>query len=103
MARETSRFDAVGYLALADVARGDGARARAIADSLGAIHRPWLFGEHTYWRAAIMGALGERQLAMQLLRQSNDEGQRMPAWHFATALDSLRGYPPFDALIAPEK
>lgn len=37
VARDSSRLDAAGYLALAQVARGDGARARAAADSLGAL------------------------------------------------------------------
>jgi TolB-like protein len=103
VARDTTRIDAAGYLALAAVARGDGARARAIADSLGAIRRPWLFGVATFWRAAITGALGDRPLAIQLLRQANAQGQRMDTWHYTAALDSLRGYAPFQALIAPQR
>lgn len=103
VAQDTTRIDAAGYLALADVARGDRGRARAIADSLGALRRPWLFGAHTYWRAAIMGALGERPLALQLLQQSNAEGRQMDTWHYAAALDSLRGYAPFEALVTPQR
>ena len=103
VARDTTRIDAAGYLALAAVARGDGARARAIADSLGAIRRPWLFGVATFWRAAITGALGDRPLAIQLLRQANAQGQWMDTWHYTGALDSLRGYAPFQALIAPQR
>lgn len=103
VAQDTTRIDAAGYLALADVVRGDRARARAIADSLGALRRPWLFGEHTYWRAAIMGALGDRALAVQLLQQSNAEGRQMDTWHYDAALDSLHGYAPFEALVAPQR
>ncbi|MGE5731069.1 MAG: hypothetical protein ACM37U_03955, partial [Gemmatimonas sp.] len=103
VARDTMRIDAAGYLALADVARGDRARARAIADSLGALRRPWLFGEHTYWRAAIMGALGDRALAVQLLQQANAEGRQMDTWHYDAALDALHGYAPFEALVTPER
>jgi serine/threonine-protein kinase len=73
----------------------------ARADSLGALKRPWLFGANTFWRAAILGALGERDAAVQLLQQAHREGQRMESWHYTAALDSLRGYPAFDALIRP--
>jgi hypothetical protein len=103
VARDTSRIDAAGYLALANVVRGDRAQARAIADSLGAMRRPWLHGVHTFWRGAIMGALGDRPLAVQLLRQASAEGQWMDSWHYTSALDSLHGYGPFEALIRPER
>jgi hypothetical protein len=103
LARDTTRIDAAGYLGLADVVRGDRAAARAVADSLGRLKRPWLFGTNTYWRGAILGALGDKALAVELLRQAASEGQTLQAWHFATALDSLHGYPPFEALIRPER
>jgi DNA-binding SARP family transcriptional activator/TolB-like protein len=103
VARDTARIDAAGYLALAQLARGDRASARAAADSLGALDRPWLFGAHTFWRAAILGALGERDLAVQLLQQASREGQHMQQWHFMTALDSLRGYAGFEALVRPKQ
>lgn len=98
---DTTLFDAIGYLSLSDVARGDRVRARAIADSLGALRRRWLLGENTFWRAAILGALGERDMAVQLLRQSNHEGRRMDNWHYTPALAALHGYPAFEALIRP--
>jgi len=102
-ARDTNRIDAAGYLALARWGRGDRAGARAIADSLGALRRPWLFGEHTFWRAAIMGALGERELAVQLLRQAHSEGQPMQSWHYTAPLQTLHTYPAFKTLIRPER
>ena len=88
-------------LGLAEIARGNRDRARAIADSLGTLQRKWLFGEHTYWRAAIVGALGDQELAVQLLQQSHTEGQSMQAWHFTTELRALHGFPPFETLIRP--
>lgn len=101
LARDTTALDAAGFLGLAQLARGDRVRARAIADSLGALRRRWMFGTNTFWRAAILGALGERDLAVQLLRQSNREGQRMEDWHYTPALDSLHGFPAFEALVRP--
>lgn len=50
-----------------------------------------------------MGALGDRRLAVQLLQQAHAEGQWMDAWHYTSALDSLRGYAPFEALVRPER
>lgn len=101
VARDTARVDAAGYLALAQLARGDRVSAQAAADSLGALKRPWLFGVHTFWRAAIMGALGERDLAVQLLQQANREGQQMQQWHYMGALASLRDYSAFEMLVRP--
>jgi TolB-like protein len=103
VARDTTRIDAAGYLALAQLAAGDRTRARAAADSLGALKRRWLFGSHTFWSAAINGALGERERAVQLLAQANSEGQPMQSWHYDGALASLHGYAPFDALVHPRR
>jgi hypothetical protein len=103
LVRDTIRIDAAGYLALAQLARGDRAHARALADSLGALHRRWLFGRNTFWRAVILGALGEKDQAVQLLRQSQREGQSMEEWHYTPALAALHGYPSFEALIRPQR
>jgi hypothetical protein len=103
VARDTARIDAAGYLALAQLATGDRGRARVVGDSLGSLRRRWLHGEHTFWRAAIMGALGDRDLAVQLLQQANREGQSMETWHYNTALVSLHGFPAFETLVRPRR
>jgi hypothetical protein len=103
VARDTTRLDAAGYLALTYAARGDRVRARAAADSLGALRRRWIFGEHTFWRAAIMGAIGERGLAVELLQQAHREGQKMHTWHYDLALAALHGDPDFEALVRPRR
>ena len=103
VARDTNRISAAGYLALCELDRGNRERARAIADSIGGIRRPWLFGVHTFWRAAILGALGERERAVQLLHQANREGQPLQSWHYTDALVSLHGYPAFETLIRPQR
>jgi len=58
---------------------------------------------HTRWRAAILGALGERERAVDLLRQALREMDDRAAWHSNSALDRLRGYPPFEELILPAR
>jgi hypothetical protein len=103
VAGNTPILEAAGYLALAHAARGDCGRARATADSLGGLRRRWLYGQHTFWRAAIMAALDDRDLAVQLLQQAYREGQQMQSWHYHPALASLRGYPPFEMLVRPRR
>ena len=103
VARDAARIDAAGYLGIALAAHGDTARARTIADSLGAMTRPWLFGNHTFLSAAIVGSIGDRDRAMQLLQKSHDEGVGMDTWHFSPALNGMRGYAPFDALMSPRR
>ncbi|MBC7844314.1 MAG: hypothetical protein H7099_18530, partial [Gemmatimonadaceae bacterium] len=101
LVRQTPRIDLAGLLAIAELARGNRERAAIVADSLGALRRKWLFGEHTYWRAAIHGALGDRELAVQLLAQAHLEGQPMQTWHFTEELRALHGFAPFEAMIRP--
>ena len=103
LAGDSTRLDAAAYVALSRIARGDSARARVIADSLGKLQRPWLFGSHTFWQAVIVGALGKRDVAVDLLRQANHAGQPMYTWHYVGALQSLHGFPAFETLVRPER
>jgi tetratricopeptide (TPR) repeat protein len=102
-ARVMTRPDAAAYLALIAAARGDRARARTVADSLGALHPRWGRGRNAFWRAAIMGALGERAVAVELLRQAHREGMPMHFWHYEPALDALHGDAGFEALVRPRR
>ena len=77
LARDSANLGGAGFLGLSAIAKGDRVRAVAIADSLGALKRRWLFGEHTFWRDAILGALGRSDEAAQLFRQAHREGQSM--------------------------
>jgi tetratricopeptide (TPR) repeat protein len=100
-ARDTMNLDGAGYLALTHAALGDRPRAEVMADSLGSLRREWLFGSHLRWRAAILGASGQREKAVELLRQAASQGEYLDWWHFTPALNALRGYPPFEELIRP--
>ena len=93
---------AAGYLGVIAAMRGDSTRARAVADSLGGQARKWDQGLSTWWRAAILANLGQRDAAMQFLGESRRKGQSMADWHSHTALRPLRGYPPFEAMIKPQ-
>ena len=100
-ARDTVQLDGAGFLALTYIALGRRERAAAMADSLGGLKREWLFASHTRWRAAILGALGKREQAVELLRHAAREHNLRTRWHASPPLASLRGYGPFEELIRP--
>jgi TolB-like protein/tetratricopeptide (TPR) repeat protein len=101
--RDTADLVSAGALGLIAARRHDSARARAIADSLGQHRRKWDRGASPLWRASILAELGEREEAVVLLKMARQLGQGMEGWHANLALASLHGYPPFEALIKPEK
>jgi tetratricopeptide (TPR) repeat protein len=100
---DTTTRGTIGYIGLAHVLRGDSTRARAIADSLGDLTEQYPTGIYPYWRAAILARLGDKDRALQLFKVAHQQGASMQNWHYLPALRSLRGYPPFDALITPVK
>jgi hypothetical protein len=101
IAHDPAQKEAAGYLALTYLARGDRGRARAVADSLGRLSHPSIVEE--FWRAAIVGALGDRAQAVQLLRKLNAGGTGMEQWHSDLALESLYRYPEFEELVRPKR
>ncbi|HEX6316287.1 MAG TPA: serine/threonine-protein kinase [Gemmatimonadaceae bacterium] len=102
VARDSASISAAGHLALTLALKGDSARARAMADSIGRIRRKWVFGAPMLWQATVLGALGEREAAMRLLQQAFDAGEGRANMHASLTLRSMRGYAPFDAWVRPE-
>jgi tetratricopeptide (TPR) repeat protein len=85
------------------VIRGDTAQATVDLDWLRNLNRPYLDGYHKFWRGVIVAAMGERETAMELLRQAFAEGTRHYLETFRQAeLESLRGYPPFEEFMRPK-
>jgi hypothetical protein len=73
-----------------------------IADELRA-HAAYLYGDHTFWRACIAAALGQKDDAVELLREAMAQGRNSPiAVHRDPNLDPVRGYAPFEELIEPK-
>ena len=102
MAAEAVATPIAGLLAVISARQGDTLRARATADSLAVQKSLRNAGVRDYWRAAILGQLGEREQAVTLLRQATHEDQSMSWWHSAEVLRPLHGYPPFTELITPK-
>jgi serine/threonine protein kinase/tetratricopeptide (TPR) repeat protein len=97
----------MGMLGTLAARRGDPMTALSIAERLKRLDQPYLFGEHTYWRACIAAQLGEKDDAVPLLRQSVAEG--LPTWmglnlalHTDIDLEPLLGYPPYEELLKPK-
>jgi tetratricopeptide (TPR) repeat protein len=94
-----------GNLATALVACG-GSRdeARAIADALVKVDRPYLRGEHLYERARILAALGDDQGAVRALQAAHAQGTRWPAveLHLDQCWDPIRGASAFVEMLKPK-
>lgn len=89
---------------------GDEETARRIEEELRTTTRHWLHGEHTYFRACLAAQRGEKDAAVRLLETAIGEGWPFAVfWDFFPVvvhqdpnLDPLRGYPPFEKLVAPK-
>ena len=101
-------LEALGHLGVVAARLGEQDDAQRISQRLAVWEYPYLHGRHTYWRASIAAALGDRDDAVRLLRQAFAEG----LWFVGTFedmrhgdmnLDPLRGYPPFVRLMAPKE
>lgn len=78
--------------------------AQAVESRLAQLDRPYLRGEPTFWRACIAANLGERDRAVELLRQAATQGRYKDyfgATHRDLFLEPLKGYPPFEDLLRP--
>ena len=98
--RPWDRAERLGWVGLCAARSGDAARARAVFADIGRLSDPYTYGEPSYWRSRIAALLGERQTAMDLLRDALAHGLPF-GLHFLHNPDfeALRDYPPFTELI----
>jgi len=96
-------IDLRGYLGTLAARRGDRARAMEISGELAATDRPYLFGNHTYWRACIAAQLNEKERAVALLQESFNQGRPYGLFlHRDIDLEPLWDYPPFKEILRPK-
>jgi serine/threonine protein kinase/tetratricopeptide (TPR) repeat protein len=96
------------YLGLIAARRGDLEAAEEIDVQLAASDRPYLLGHNTYWRSRIAAVLGDRELAVRLLREALSAGQRQFGssryWvHSVADFESLVDYAPYQELVRPKE
>lgn len=90
-----------GFLGLLAARRGDSTEAMRRATTLAGRTYAYDFGATFVWRARIAALLGHRPEAVQLLRDGFSHGARRDRLDHDAGLESLRGYPPFAALVRP--
>jgi tetratricopeptide (TPR) repeat protein len=92
-----------GFLGVLAARRGDSEAARRISESLPGTAARGDFGRDVYWQACIASLLGEREWAMELLRDAYARGRAFAVFlHRDMDLEPLRDYPPFQEFIAPK-
>jgi tetratricopeptide (TPR) repeat protein len=100
--RSPQNPDYLGILGGLAARLGKRDEAVRIAEQLRQMNGSYLFGAHTYWRACIAALLGDRQGAVDLLRESFAEGKRFGLGvHREIDFESLRDYAPFRDLLRP--
>jgi tetratricopeptide (TPR) repeat protein len=93
----------LGWLGVLAAKTGDRPEAERLLAELGAVDRPYLYGEHTYWRACITAHLGDHERAVDMLRDAFSQGKRYGiGLHRSMALEPLWDHPEFLELIAPK-
>jgi DNA-binding winged helix-turn-helix (wHTH) protein/Tfp pilus assembly protein PilF len=95
-----------GILGVIAARRGDAARAQALSDQLAKVSTGnWRTGAASaiLWRACIAAVLGERQRAVDLLREAFARGAPYgPYIHSSPEFESLADYPPYVELLRPK-
>jgi serine/threonine-protein kinase len=96
-------LDYLGLLGVIAAKRGDRDRALALERRLASIQRRYLFGRHTMARARIRALLGDREGAVELVRESLRQGYpHGHTLHTDDAFERLRDYEPFRDVLKPK-
>ncbi|MCX6234957.1 MAG: hypothetical protein NT175_09595 [Bacteroidetes bacterium] len=97
-------IDYLGYLGALAARKGEREKAMNITEKLKRIDRPYLFGQHTCWRARIAAQLGELAQAMELLQESFAQGKAFDInIHRDIDFEPLQDYQPFRELLKPKE
>ena len=103
-AESSDNVDYLGFRGVIAARLGDRVGADRVAAELAALHRPFLRGTNTRWRAAIAALLGERQQATQLVAAAIAEGD---SGFFTSDADPrfelIRADPQYLQLVGPRK
>jgi len=111
--RHSRNVSYLGLLGVLAAQRDDQLYAESVDSLLGAVRDPYLCGLPTYWRAAIVAQLGEREMSVTLLTEATAQGLaeeflasqglfRGHSLHSDFYFEPLHGYPPFEQLLRPK-
>jgi tRNA A-37 threonylcarbamoyl transferase component Bud32/tetratricopeptide (TPR) repeat protein/TolB-like protein len=97
------RLTFLGFLGVLAAREGKRDDALRLGRTLQAMSPRYLYGRHTMWRARIHAVLGERDGAVDLVREAFAQGYpRGGVMHLFPSLMALRDYPPFQDLLRPK-
>ncbi|MFZ2053942.1 MAG: serine/threonine-protein kinase [Candidatus Aminicenantales bacterium] len=96
------KTDYLGYLGVVAAQMGNKEEALKISKQLEDDKRPYLYGNPTYWRARIAAILGDKEGAVNLIRQATKEGFSYDSLHPTEDFESLADYPPYIQLMKPK-
>src|SRR2546425_878660 len=95
--------DYAGYLGVLAARRGDRAEAERRSASLRSVDRPYMFGEHTFWRGKIATLLHDEEIAVDLLREAFAQGKPFTIdVHRDMDLEPLQNNAGFRGLMRPK-
>jgi tetratricopeptide (TPR) repeat protein len=92
----------LGALGVIAARRGEKEEALKISKELEEDKSPYLFGTPTYWRARIAALLGDKEGAVNLLRQAIKQGYRYDSIHPTEDFETLADFPPYIQLMKPK-
>jgi tetratricopeptide (TPR) repeat protein len=92
----------LGYVGTSAARIGDREKGAKVSEQLAGLKTPYLFGGNTFWRGCIASISGDKESAMNLLRDALAQGVGYPRLYDDMDLENLRDYPPFRELIKPK-
>jgi serine/threonine-protein kinase len=95
-------IDYLGYLGPVAARMGNKEEAMDISKLLENDKRPYQFGNPTFWRARIAALLGDKEGAVNLIRQATKEGYSYSSIHPCEDFEPLADYPPYIQLMKPK-
>jgi len=92
-----------GYQGTIAARLGDRDEAQRVLEELRSLDRPYMYGKNTYLCGRIAALLGEKDLAVEFLREAFAGGYGIGLrLHEDMDLEPLHGYPPFEELRRPK-
>ncbi|MFX0202728.1 MAG: protein kinase [Candidatus Hodarchaeota archaeon] len=92
-----------GHLGALAARKGDRKEAEKITQWLKENEpKYWKGRTHIYWQACIASLLGDKERAVNLLREALKTGLEYPMLHADMDLEPLKDYPPFQKLMKPK-
>jgi predicted Zn-dependent protease len=92
-----------GYLGSIAARNGNREEALKISQELKDNKTPYLYGNPVFWRAKIAALLGDKEGAVNLLREAIKQGYSYPSLYLDPQdFESLKDFPPYQQLTRPK-